>query len=59
MTGRNTHPKQDGQRATPSRLDQYGETLANDNDAADLTSAQRNAVEGEEAEEGFCGYAEK
>lgn len=50
MTGRNSHPKRDGERANPSRLDQYGETLANDNDLTDLTSAQQAAVEGDEAE---------
>lgn len=58
MTGRNTHPKRDGERAEPSRLDQFGETLANDNDLSDITSAQPLAVEGEAVEEdGACGGA--
>lgn len=46
MAGRNSHPKKDGERSQPSRLDQYGETLANDNDLMDLTSAQQRAAEG-------------
>jgi len=54
MAGRNSHPKRDGGRASPSRLDQYGETLANDNDLTDLTSVQQRAVEGSGDEEGPC-----
>jgi len=47
MSGRNTHPDRDGERASPSRLDQFGETLANDNDLTDLTSEQQRAAEGD------------
>ncbi|WP_274362578.1 hypothetical protein [Paenibacillus thermotolerans] len=35
MSGRNSHPKRDGERSNPSRLDQFGETLANDTEVAD------------------------
>ncbi|HZG56119.1 hypothetical protein [Paenibacillus sp.] len=44
MTGRNNHPKRDGQQATPSRLDQHGETMANDNDFQDFTEEQQAAI---------------
>lgn len=54
MPGRNSHPKKDGGRAAPSRLDQYGETLADDNDLTDLTPAQQQAVEGDGDEKGNC-----
>jgi hypothetical protein len=46
MTGRNNHPKKDGRRATPSRLDQFGEEFAQDNDMADLKPAQKAAAKG-------------
>jgi len=44
MTGRNTHPKRDGQQSQPSRLDQHGETMANDNDFQDFTEEQQAAI---------------
>lgn len=57
MAGRNTHPDRDGERASPSRLDQFGETLANDNDdAPDLAAEVKARDEGDR--EGACGYTE-
>ncbi|WP_199616871.1 hypothetical protein [Paenibacillus alkalitolerans] len=57
MSGRNTHPDRDGERSSPSRLDQFGETLANDNDEAeDLAAGVRARTEG--PENGACGYPE-
>ncbi|MGM1046286.1 MAG: hypothetical protein ACQEXX_09095 [Bacillota bacterium] len=32
MTGRNNKPKNDGPSSSPSRLDQYGDKLASDNE---------------------------
>jgi hypothetical protein len=57
MSGRNTHPDRDGERSSPSRLDQYGETLANDHDEVeDLAAGVRARTEG--PENGACGYPE-
>jgi len=51
MTGRNSHPKRDGGQAQPSRLDQYGETMANDNDWQDFTPEQQQAIESDACEQ--------
>lgn len=59
MTGRNAHPKRNGRQASPSRLDQYGETLANDNDLTDLSVEQQIAVEGGGDEEGPCNNEDR
>lgn len=51
MTGRNNHPKKDGQQAEPSRLDQHGETLANDNDWQDFKPEQKAGITSDACEQ--------
>ncbi|MFD1957683.1 hypothetical protein ACFSL6_26800 [Paenibacillus thailandensis] len=41
MTGRNNKPDNDGPAASPSRLDQYGDKLANDTRGKQQKSRKR------------------
>lgn len=40
MTGRNNKPDQDGKTASPSRLDQFGERLAEDTDSKPMDAGK-------------------
>ncbi|CAH0122204.1 hypothetical protein PAE9249_04751 [Paenibacillus sp. CECT 9249] len=41
MSGRNNHPDRNGPIGHPSRLDQYGEKLANDTDAKPMKKTDK------------------
>jgi hypothetical protein len=48
MAGRNSHPDRDGGRSNPSRLDQFGETLAsNDNLSAEHIRKEAGTMSGD------------
>lgn len=57
MSGRNTHPDRDGKRSNPSRLDQFGEDLANDTEVAEEVASGIRART-DEPQSGTCGYPE-
>jgi hypothetical protein len=42
MTGRNNKPDGDGKVASPSRLDQFGEKLAEDTEMESINKAKKN-----------------
>jgi hypothetical protein len=42
MTGRNNKPKNNGPASSPSRLDQFGEKMAEDSDSKDMKQNKSN-----------------